>query len=1101
MHMLTYRDPLAQDENLAHFTDRRSELERFEALITETSNLSPPILVLHGAAGEGKSWLLTRCRSLAEHYGIPTARVTFDQAYDCSGFRRDFGRVLHVIRAQLGVDCPKFELAYAMYRYKAEGCLRPEFQGEGWLASGFVLVSKLAGCGLAALSHGLIAGGAEVESWLLERLGANVGPRLRDCATGQWLLQRAGLRDYIHLLTSEAQTILRELPHRLANDLEHNLPIQGGQQSALSSLGQWMTCRAVIFLDACEWLDDDAWLRSFCSQSMPVQFVFAGQKPLGWDEPYWLQPGKMELHYLGGLPELNAREYLTIRGINEQCLQDDVLEASREPERGTFHSLTLGWCADILLIEKERANPQGKLHIPAGDLYALAERFLRAMPEAQRRWIEALALTPVFDEDAGRYQYSETTSRMQDIAWEKLLSFSVVAPIKRGWYSLRPLARKAIVNRIEHLGNVTEERLRWQMYWSERSREETDELARLAWYQQWFLDPASALSYWIGLARNTMSKPAIADHASLLNWWDGTGIESGGPADRTHACALYALANEGCESTRIYLGGSQRREVNYYLSALRILKEEGTPEDRAKLENNLGNAYADLLEGDKQENLELARTHFESALETFTETTYPVQWAAIQKNLGTVFSEITQGRTRDNLRQAISFYRRALRVFKENTYPEEWAATQTNIGNVYFTMAPLNDATTLRKAIHCHESALRVYTEKSYPADWALVQQNLGGAYLRLADVASVANLEKAITSYENALRIYTKVTFPYRWATGQRNLGIALCQPGQSQKLERAIACFDLALSIFTEATLPLDWAATQLELAMLHSVLKVGDEQRNLRRAIECYENALRVYTRTNAPREWARAQNGLGVIYPRLQGDRKKNLRRALKCFRLTLPVWMPNEHNLAMAYCNLGTTLSDLGDDRHANRFRHAINCFKSALTIFKHSEYPADWARTKHNMGVAYLGLRGLSLEGDLRSAISCFQSALRVYTRTTYPTNWALTLRALSGAYAYLGDENSREYVDRAINCLELSLRVFTREKFPRDWAITQYNLGAIYAESPIGNQIENLNRSLRFLRCALPIYEKECMPPADIEVLRQLKVTVERRLADLAPS
>lgn len=111
-----------------------------------------------------------------------------------------------------------------MYRYKAEGGLRPEFQSEGWLAGAYVMVSKLAECGLSALSPSLVQQGAALEAWLIEKLGGALGSKARDCAAGRWLLQQAGFKDYVGLFTSEAQPILRDLTRRLAEDLEQNLP-------------------------------------------------------------------------------------------------------------------------------------------------------------------------------------------------------------------------------------------------------------------------------------------------------------------------------------------------------------------------------------------------------------------------------------------------------------------------------------------------------------------------------------------------------------------------------------------------------------------------------------------------------------------------------------------------------------------------------------------------------------------------------------------------------------------------------------------------------------------------------------------------------------
>ena len=72
-------------------------------------------------------------------------------------------------------------------------------------------------------------------------------------------------------------------------------------------------------------------------------------------------------------------------------------------------------------------------------------------------------------------------------------------------------------------------------------------------------------------------------------------------------------------------------------------------------------------------------------------------------------------------------------------------------------------------------------------------------------------------------------------------------------------------------------------------------------------------------------------------------------------------------------------SDLpGGDRQEN-LKQAIACYEAALQVRTRGAFPADWAMTQNNLGLAY----SESPEGDrqekLKRAIACYEAALQTF--------------------------------------------------------------------------------------------------------------------------
>jgi tetratricopeptide (TPR) repeat protein len=923
-------------EEMAHFTDREDQQELFHRLLN--SAVEPPVLVFYGVGGTGKSWLLKKLRGQIPP-DIPNAILDFDRP---SGGRRyvlDPAAAFYQIRQQLGKPTPRFDLAFGVLRFKQgateEAGVLTEVAAE--LAGALVPVPGVA--------------------TLLKRLSKPLLERLKGTPLEEFLAQTSGQKFALELRAKTAQEIDAQLLYLLAEDLRQSLAPH--MHRAVS---------AVLFFDTFEVVASEAqneqhrreyeqWIRDAASNFDFALTVIAGQNQLTWDEidPAWKE--SLDQHLLGGLSETDARRFLSGCGIDNPPLQDAILATARDRDGG-HHCFSLGLCTDIVMLE----SSQGKQTTPESLRFEpkqwelLAPRFLKSLAtDGERRWIERLALTPRFDEDAARKAFSGDTSASQDAAWERLPHYSFVerAQGTQGWLSIRDQMRGAIENQLSGKERLAEDRIWWRAYWNGRSQAPVDQYASLAWYHQYQIKPDEAIDYWRQLAKNASTAvPArMSEHFALLGWWEPIDIVGRTPESASEAWQLSIFGVELFDSSLGSRVHSLHRAIDCYQAALLIYTEQEFPQDWAMTQNNLGNAWCDLPAGDCGENLRRAIDCYQAALRVRTEQEFPQDWAMTQSNLGNAWSDLPTGDCGENLRRASDCYQAALRVQTEQEFPQAWAVTQNNLGNVWRNLPTGDRGENLRRASDCCQAALRVQTEEDFPLAWAMTQNNLGNVWQNLPTGNRGENLGRAIDCCQAALRVYTEQDFPQAWAATQNNLGNAwlnLPTGDRGENLRRAIDCNQSALRVQTEQESPWDWAMTQNNLGNVWCTLPTGDREENMCRAIDCYQAALRVYTEQDFPQDWARTQLNLGAGWGKMPtGDRGENLRRA--------------------------------------------IGCCQAALRVYTEQDFPQAWAATQNNLGVAWSNLLNGDCGESLRYAIDCYQAALRVYTEQKFPQDWAMT--------------------------------------------------------------------------------------------------------------
>ncbi len=264
----------------------------------------------------------------------------------------------------------------------------------------------------------------------------------------------------------------------------------------------------------------------------------------------------------------------------------------------------------------------------------------------------------------------------------------------------------------------------------------------------------------------------------------------------------------------------------------------------------------------------------------------------------------------------------------------------------------------------------------------------------------------------------------------------------------------------------------------------------------ALAFYEDLLATLPAPTPARARALVGRG-GSLYGLPTGNRRHNLEQAMACYREALEIyteadfpadWAMTQNNLGIAYGDLPT--GDMGEN-----LKTAIACYQAALRVYTEADFPVGWAGTQNNLGIAYRDLPTGDRGENLKTAIACYQAALRVFTEADFPVGWASTQNNLGIAYFDLPTGDRGENLKTAIACYQAALRVSTEADFPVDWAETQNNLGAAYGDLPTGDRGENLKAAIAcFARSERGFRAAGMNQPADLvaQVRKALEETSE---------
>jgi tetratricopeptide (TPR) repeat protein len=116
------------------------------------------------------------------------------------------------------------------------------------------------------------------------------------------------------------------------------------------------------------------------------------------------------------------------------------------------------------------------------------------------------------------------------------------------------------------------------------------------------------------------------------------------------------------------------------------------------------------------------------------------------------------------------------------------------------------------------------------------------------------------------------------------------------------------------------------------------------------------------------------------------------------------------------------MGDLWTWDRAEKVRKAIEAFEAALTVYSKDAYPADWASTQTNLGVAWENRPTGKIVENVKKAIAAYEAALTVYTKEAYPRDWARTQMNLGNAWRHLSTGDKVKNVKNAVAAYEAAL-------------------------------------------------------------------------------
>ncbi|MEL7357508.1 MAG: tetratricopeptide repeat protein [Cyanobacteria bacterium J06560_6] len=480
-----------------------------------------------------------------------------------------------------------------------------------------------------------------------------------------------------------------------------------------------------------------------------------------------------------------------------------------------------------------------------------------------------------------------------------------------------------------------------------------------------------------------------------------------------------------------------------YQIALRLFCRDEFPENWSVIQNNLGVAYGNRIQGERAENIEKAIAAYELALQIRTREAFPENWAMTQNNLGNAYGERIRDKRAENIEKAITAYERALQISTRETFPKDWAGAQNNLGNVYRNRIRGKRVENIEKAIASYELALQIRTREAFPEDWAITQNNLGVAYGERIRGERAENIERAIAAYKLALQIRTREAFPENWAMTQNNLGNAYgnrIQGERSENIEKAIAAYELALQVRTREAFPEDWADTQGSLANVYRDRIQGNQAQNIEKAISLHDQAAEVFTRKSFPNKWAENQSKLAkaLMKKALSIGTSADLDTAVSLLQEAIDVATPNSPHWIDAQYQLGNALYRRYESSQTPQdLEQALQAYKIALDAISPEHYDRRqiWQALPTTQSI--LGSR-LIRDGEWQEGLQLLLNSVSQLSAGDDPLAHANALYETGKAYDALSDW------DNARTTFRDALRLYKYLEDPLGMAKSRAELGSV---------------------------------------------------------
>lgn len=444
-------------------------------------------------------------------------------------------------------------------------------------------------------------------------------------------------------------------------------------------------------------------------------------------------------------------------------------------------------------------------------------------------------------------------------------------------------------------------------------------------------------------------------------------------------------------------------------------------------------------------DVESAIRHAQQALRILRASRQPEDWARAQLVLGDAYEDLRSGDRIANLERAIRAYRRSLAPGIDLS-PKTRALTLSRLGGAYITRRRGAQVRNRERAVSLLREALEIVDATFPSSEWASIATSLAGAYLRRIRGSRVSNANQAIGLCEAALGILDRRRETFVWCAAMNNLCVGLGLRAQHNRLsdiERAIEGNQEVLDSITQPEFPLEWAGAQANLGHLYYLRLEGNPAENIEEGLHALRESQRIYKRHRSSADWADVTNNMGLLYlDRSIGGLKPNTRLAIRAFRQALKVRtrhaMPQEWALTTG--NLGNAYARLAiEDRGAAD--RAIQAYDAALQVLSRSRTPWEWASALSNRGAALTRQFRRDRRSALERAIRDFRLALRVRRYAIFPFEWVQTRINLGRAYEQRIAGDPAQNLRRAARIYRETLRRCT-DSFPAEYRILLGRLG-----------------------------------------------------------
>lgn len=921
------------------FVNRAEELQWMEDALRRCKRRSV-IHHIYGIGGIGKSALFNYWDETFE----PSILV------DCSRYV-DFYERLDVIArrtVQLGMKLERFDILWHLRQRFVKGVEPAKESGRGWafdILQNIPFIGSLSNIGLAIhhlgkeLMPGIKSRLGSVGGWLRNRLGKNYGEKLLEIL---W-------REPAHAEFLFIDALLEDLNHR--EKKFHPLIIIFDQFEDIDHENlRWTYKKRRIH-------EKEMWC-IFLSSLMGSVGIIGSRETL---DPQIISELKIETSELTELNDESCRELLSLRGISDEGLQEQII---RIAHGHPFVNHAVCDIAELIGVSENDIESLYATTLEEVRLKTWRRLFNRAQDMLE--FIDRAGLVLYFDKQI----MSIIAPRMKSHHWERLKNLSFVRDRGDGTWELHDLARELVIaelgQRLNQLTNEVSDYL-------EKASEQTSDYSLL------------------GMAIFSTSLASEADAIASLREVVCELVNTSHQTDALSVLSSVRFSSNLGIAVRLWLKGRALNDLNRVADAEHAIKD-AIDLFREIAQSNQDTVLKDLAAALFDHAFLLRRTSRPTEAE---EAYREALW--LQKELAKKYPDTHLGDLAMTLRhfawvlaltrrpqEAERTYEEALEIQRElaqkvpKVYLSEAAQTLNELGALFRKLGRVEEAEdATREALEMLRD-LDKLVPRMFQSNIALVHYNLADI---LRQTGRPVEAEEALLEgleIHRSLATRSPEVFMQNLAQGLRNLSVLLRQMGRPSEAENAIreaiGILEVVAERAPEACYPyMAWSYRNLAILLRLTGRSTESE--------ESFRNALRIYKELSekAPHIFARSvsytlSNWVTLLWQTGKlPEARAAIEEALEICREQTDV-APSIFSkyMAMLLSNYAIVLSRIGQSsRSLEVHREAIR-IRSQLVNRSPKIYLPDLAVSLNNLGVS------LRREGQLDDAEEAHREALNI---------------------------------------------------------------------------------------------------------------------------